>query len=96
MGNMGELEDCFIEENFSYIRVFGCSIPPHALSRFLIDRLVCQEVAYQTVTRGINKEMKESQKKSMNYLPYPGWYVFTIGFRSPQSGGCNFGIFQIG
>ena len=58
MGKLGKLVDWFIEENFSYIRVFGCSIPPHALPRFLPDRLVCIEVAYQTVTWGINKEMK--------------------------------------
>jgi hypothetical protein len=31
MGNLGTFADCYIEENFSYIRVFGCSIPPHAL-----------------------------------------------------------------
>jgi hypothetical protein len=31
MGKLGKLADWFIEENFSYIRVFGCSVPPHAL-----------------------------------------------------------------
>jgi hypothetical protein len=62
MGNLGKLADWLIEENFSYIRVFGCSIPPHALPRFLPDRLVCREVAYQMTTGGINKELKESHK----------------------------------
>jgi hypothetical protein len=46
MGNLGKLEDWFIKENFSYIIVFGCSVPPHALPQFLPDRLVCIEVAY--------------------------------------------------
>jgi hypothetical protein len=41
MGNLGKIEDWYIEENFSYIRVFGCLAPPHPLSRFLPDRLVC-------------------------------------------------------
>jgi hypothetical protein len=45
MGNLGRLTDWFIEENFSYIRVFGCSVPPHALPRFLPDQMVCKEVA---------------------------------------------------
>jgi hypothetical protein len=40
MGNLGNLVDRFIEDNVSYIRVFGCSIPPHALPQFLPDRLV--------------------------------------------------------
>ena len=58
MGNLGKLTDWFIEENFSYIRVFGCFVPPHALPQFLPDMLMCIEVAYQTVTGGITKELK--------------------------------------
>jgi hypothetical protein len=58
MGNLGKIADWFIDEKFSYIRVFGCSVPPHALSRFLPNQLVCREVAYQTVTWGVNKEME--------------------------------------
>jgi hypothetical protein len=40
MGNLGKIEDWYIEENFSYIRVFGCLVPPHALPKFLPDQLV--------------------------------------------------------
>jgi hypothetical protein len=61
--NLGKIADWYIEEHFSYIRVFGCSIPPHALPKFLPDRLVYWEVAHQTVLGGINKELKEVQKK---------------------------------
>jgi hypothetical protein len=46
IGNLKEVFDWFIEENFSYIRVFRCSIPPHALPKFPLDRLVCSEVAH--------------------------------------------------
>jgi len=56
--NLGKIVDWYIGEHFSYIRVFGCLVPPHALPNFLPDRLVCREVAYQTVTGGINKELK--------------------------------------
>jgi hypothetical protein len=69
MGNLGKLADWFIEENFSYIRVFGCSVPPHALPQFLPDRLVCREVVYQTVVGGINKELKATQKKVWPTFP---------------------------
>jgi hypothetical protein len=31
MGNLGKLADWFIEEKFSYIIFFGCSVPPHVL-----------------------------------------------------------------
>jgi hypothetical protein len=69
MGNLGKIADWYIEENFSYIRVFGCSVPPHALPKFLPDRLVCREVAYQTMTGGINKELKAAQKKVWPTFP---------------------------
>jgi hypothetical protein len=69
MGNLKQVADWFIEENFSYIRVFGCSVSPHALPKFLPDRLVCREVAYQTVTRGIGKELKAAQKKFWPVFP---------------------------
>jgi hypothetical protein len=58
MANLGKIEDLYIEENFSYIRVFECSVPPHSLPKFLPYQLVCREVAYQTVIGGINKELK--------------------------------------
>jgi hypothetical protein len=51
--NLGDIVDWYVEENFSYIRVFGCSIAPHALPQFLPDRLVCCEVAHQNVHGGI-------------------------------------------
>jgi hypothetical protein len=58
-----------MEENFSYIRVFDCSVPPHALPKILPDRLVCQEVAYQTVVGEITKELKAAQKKVWPTFP---------------------------
>ena len=40
--NLKIVVDWFIEEHFSYVRVFGCSIPPHALPKILPDRLICR------------------------------------------------------
>ena len=58
MGNLGKLADWFIEENLSYIIFFWCSVPPHSLPQFLMERQVCKDVAYQIVIGGINKELK--------------------------------------
>jgi hypothetical protein len=69
--NLKEITDWFIEESFSYIRVYGCSIPPHALPKFLPDRLVCREVAHQIVKGGIRIELKTAQKKSWPIFPVP-------------------------
>jgi hypothetical protein len=67
--NLGKIADWYIEEHFSYIRVFGCSAPPHALPKFLPDRLVCREVAHQTVLGGISKELKAVHKKVSPTFP---------------------------
>jgi hypothetical protein len=62
--NLKSVVDWFIEENFSYVRVYGCSILPHALPKILPDRLICREVAYQLVNGGIGLELKAQQKKA--------------------------------
>jgi hypothetical protein len=67
--NLGKIADWYIEEHFSYIRVFGCSIPPHALPLFLPDHLVCHEVSHQTVHGGISKELKVVQNKVWPIFP---------------------------
>jgi hypothetical protein len=63
IGNLGVIEDWYIEEIFSYIRVFGCFSSPCALPIFLPDRLVCKEVAYQIISTCITKELKVAQKR---------------------------------
>jgi hypothetical protein len=73
--NLKAVADWFIEENFSYIRVYGCSIPPHALPKFLPDRLVCREIAHQIVKGGVGLELKDAQKKS-----WPSFPVYIVNF----------------
>jgi hypothetical protein len=67
--DLGKIADWYIEDQFSYIRVFGCSVPLHALPKFLPDRLVCREVVHQTVLSGISKELKALQKKVWPTFP---------------------------
>jgi hypothetical protein len=67
--NLCKIIDCYVEENFSYIMVFGCSVPPQALPQFFPDELVCCEVAHQTVLGGISMEFKEVQKKVWPSFP---------------------------
>jgi hypothetical protein len=69
MENIKTVADLFIEEHFSYIRVFGCAIPPHALPKILPDRLICREIAYQLVKGGIGIELKAQNKKSWPQFP---------------------------
>jgi hypothetical protein len=68
-GNLKAIANYFVDENFSYIKVYGCSIPPHALLKFLPHRLVLREVAHQIVKGGIGIELKVTQKKSWPIFP---------------------------
>jgi hypothetical protein len=67
--NLGKIAYWYIEEHFSYIRVFGCLVPPHAPPKFLPDRLVCCKVAHQTVHGGISKELKGVHKRVWPAFP---------------------------
>jgi hypothetical protein len=42
---------------------FGTFVPPYALSLFLLDKLVCREIARKNVLGGISKELKGVSKK---------------------------------
>jgi hypothetical protein len=85
--NLKSVADWFIEEKFSYVRVYGCSIPPHALPKILPDRLICREVAYQLVNGGIGLELKAQQKKAWpSFLVYLGKFVLlNIGHSKAKS-----------
>jgi hypothetical protein len=61
--NLTNMADSYVEEKFSYIRVFGISVPPYDLPLFILDRLVCCEITRQTMIGGISKELKGFSKK---------------------------------
>jgi hypothetical protein len=67
--NLSRVADWYVEKDFSYIRVFGASAPPHALPLLIPDRLACREIARQTVIGSISKELKGFSKKV--WPPYP-------------------------
>jgi hypothetical protein len=58
--NLSHTADWYVEEEFSYFRVFGAAIPPLALPLFIPDKLACREIARQTVIGGVSKELKAS------------------------------------
>jgi hypothetical protein len=67
--NLSSVVDWYIEAEFSYIRVFDTSVPPYALSLFLLDKLLCHKIARLTVLDGISKELKGVSKKV--WPPFP-------------------------
>jgi hypothetical protein len=67
--NLSSVVDWYVEAKFSYIRVFGASVPPYALPLFMPNRLVYREIARQIVIGGISKELKGFSKKV--WPPFP-------------------------
>jgi hypothetical protein len=67
--NLSQITDWYVEEEFSYLRVFGATVPPMALPQFIPDKLACCEIARQTVIGGVRKELKASAKKVWPSFP---------------------------
>jgi hypothetical protein len=67
--NMSNITDWYVEVKFSYLRVFGASVPLNALPLFIPDRMACREVARQTIISGVSKELKGYCKKV--WPPFP-------------------------
>jgi hypothetical protein len=63
--SLSSVADWYLEAEFSYIRVFSTSVPPYALPLFLPDKLLCREIARQSVLGGISKELKGVSKTSL-------------------------------
>lgn len=60
----------FIEEWFTYIRVFGSTTDPHVLPLYVSGKLLAREIAYQTMGKGLTKVLKYC-KKSL-------WPIFSV------------------
>jgi hypothetical protein len=69
--------DWYLMEHGTYIRIYGAMKPPHLLPRFIPDKLVLQEVAYQTIIHGVEGMLYRSKKSIWPPLPlYIGNYFF--------------------
>ena len=51
----------FVEENFTYVRVFRSYSSPRVLSYYVPDKFLAWEIAYQLVN-GITKQLKNANK----------------------------------
>jgi hypothetical protein len=67
--SLGRVADWYLEVKCLYIMVFGTSVPPYSLPLFLPDKLLCREIARQSVLSRISKELKGVSKKV--WPPFP-------------------------
>ena len=72
----------FGEEWFTYIRVFGSTMPPHVLPLYVPDKILAQEIAYQTCSEGsLTKELKDKKKAIWPQFPIAcgAFSLFDVG-----------------
>jgi hypothetical protein len=69
--------DWYLMEHGTYIRIYGATKAPHLLPCFFIDKLVLQEISYQTVIHGVGVTLYHKKKDIRPLLPlWIGSYSF--------------------
>jgi hypothetical protein len=63
-----------LEETTTYIRVFGATGAPHLLPTHVLDKLIVEEIYYQTILQGYNATLVKDKKRE--FIPYG----FHVGF----------------
>jgi hypothetical protein len=48
-----DIGDWYIGRCYTYIRIYGCASAPHLLPKYIPNKLMIREIAYQTVDVGI-------------------------------------------
>jgi hypothetical protein len=69
--------DWYVMQHGTYIRIYGATKAPHLLPRFVPDKLVLQELAYQTIIHGVGAALYRNKKDIWPSLPlWIGSYSF--------------------
>jgi hypothetical protein len=72
------INDWYLMGNGTYIRVYGAMKSPYFLPRFVPEKLVLQEVAYQTNIHGVGGMLYQGKKETWPPLPlYVKIYSFS-------------------
>jgi hypothetical protein len=62
---------------WNYLRIYGATKAPHFLPKFIPDKLVLQEISYQTVVHGVGATLYRDKKAIWPPLPlWVGSYSF--------------------
>jgi hypothetical protein len=51
--SLKDIGDWYMGKHYTYIRVFGCASTPQLLPKYVLDRLIVREIAYQTIEAGL-------------------------------------------
>jgi hypothetical protein len=69
--------DWYLLEYGTYLRIYRATKAPHFLPNFIPDKLVLQEIAYQTIVHGVGATLYRDKKAIWPPLPlWVGSYSF--------------------
>jgi hypothetical protein len=69
----------YVDENSTYIKVYGATKPPHFLPKFIPNRFIIREITYQTILNFFNVALSKAHK---TYFPSYPIYIGMYGLRS--------------
>jgi hypothetical protein len=49
-----DISDWFIGKYYTYVKIYDCASAPHLLPKYIPDKLIVREIAYQMMEAGIN------------------------------------------
>ena len=70
----------FVEEWFTYIRVFGSTMNPHVLPLYVFGKLLAREISHQIVGKGLTKTLKDNKKPLWPSFPIRCGYFLLENF----------------
>jgi hypothetical protein len=68
MQQLDNFQEWYNEKYYNYIRMYGATIYPHLLPKFVPNRLVLREITYQTILHGFNASLIKDKLK--NFIHY--------------------------
>jgi hypothetical protein len=66
----------YLQEDYTYSRIYGVIAPPHLLPKYVPNRLILRKIAYQTILQGFNATLANDAGKRtfISYNMYIGHY----------------------
>lgn len=68
-----EIRDWYVEELFTYIRVYGSELVPHIIPRYILERISLGEIANQIYLNGQAQKNEQACEESLVKLPNMLW-----------------------
>jgi hypothetical protein len=59
----------YLQEDCTYLRIYGVTIPPHLFPKYVSNRLILGEISYQTILQGFNATLAKDVRKR-TFIPY--------------------------